>query len=40
MEYIEIDLDCGLSIIDSVKLLHSKAEATDKNILENLMVTN
>lgn len=30
MEYIEIDLDCGLSIIDSVKLLHSKAEATDK----------
>lgn len=30
MEYIEIDLDCGLSIIGSVKLLHSKAEATDK----------
>lgn len=30
MEYIEIDLDCGLSIIDSVKLLHSKTEATGK----------
>ena len=30
MEYIKIDFDCGLSIIDSVELLHSKAEATGK----------
>ena len=30
MEYIKIDFDCGLSIIDSVKLLHSKTEATGK----------
>lgn len=30
MEYIEIDFDCGLSIKDSVKLLHSKAEVTGK----------
>ena len=30
MEYIKIDFDCGLSIKDSVKLLHSKAEATGK----------
>ena len=30
MEYIKIDFDCGLSIKDSVKLLHSKAEVTGK----------
>lgn len=30
MEYIEIDFDCGSSLKDSVKLLHSKAEATGK----------
>lgn len=30
MEYIKIDFDCGLSIIDSVELLHSKAKATGK----------
>ena len=30
MKYIEIDFDYGLSIIDSVKLLHSKAEDTGK----------
>ena len=30
MEYIKIDFDCGLSIIDSVELLHSKAEAAGK----------
>lgn len=30
MKYIKIDFDCGLSIIDSVELLHSKAEATGK----------
>ena len=30
MEYIKIDFDCGLSIKDSVKLFHSKAEATGK----------
>lgn len=28
MDYIKIDFDCGLSIKDSVKLLHSKAEST------------
>lgn len=30
MEYIKIDFDCGLSIKDLVKLLHSKAESTGK----------
>lgn len=30
MEYIKIDFVCGSSIKDSVKLLHSKAEATGK----------
>ena len=30
MEYIKIEFDCGLSLKDSVKLLHSKAEATGR----------
>lgn len=30
MEYIEIDFDCGSSLKDSVKLLHSKTEVTGK----------
>ena len=30
MDYIKIDFDCGLSIKDAVKLLHSKTEATGK----------